>query len=324
MHQAVARGLKSIVLPRFDINSWCDAIQKYRCTYVYIVPPVALLLAKHPDIPKYDLTSIRMMLCGAAPMTAEVQDAVYDRLKLKIRQGYGLSEASAVAHLQLWDDWKRKIGSVGRLLPSMEAKYMTLAETETGDEVEPTEVPIGQPGELWLKGPNIFLGYHKNPEATANALTPDGWFKTGDIGYQDKEGDFYITDRAKELIKYKAFQVAPAELEGLLFSHDKIGDVAVVGVRSNIHGTEVPRAYVVPSSKYGGPNAVGNFGSAEKNEINLWLHQRLARYKRLRGGIRFVREIPKTGSGKILRRLLKEQARKEVEEEEASEVKSKL
>lgn len=171
---------------------------------------------------------------------------------------------------------------------------------------EDKELPIGQTGELWIKGPNIFKGYHKNPEGTKNALTPDGYFKTGDVGHQDRDGNFYITDRVKELIKYKGFQVAPAELEGLLASHPKINDVAVLGIYYKEQATEVPRAYIVPS-----PGVEG--GPKTAQEITSWLQGKVANHKRLRGGVRFVDEIPKSASGKILRRILKARALEEDE-----------
>lgn len=177
---------------------------------------------------------------------------------------------------------------------------------------EETEVPVGSTGELWIKGPNVFKGYHNNPQATKNAITEDGYFKTGDVGYQDSEGNFYITDRVKELIKYKGFQVTPAELEGLLASHPKVDDVAVIGIYNPDAATEVPRAYVVPSS--------GAHASPEmEREVMEWLAGKVANYKKLRGGVRFVDVIPKSPSGKILRRLLKAQA-----EEEQKGLKAKL
>lgn len=171
---------------------------------------------------------------------------------------------------------------------------------------EDKEVPAGETGELWIKGPNIFKGYHKNLEGTKNALTDDGYFKTGDVGFQDKEGNFYITDRVKELIKYKGFQVPPAELEGLLLSHPKINDVAVIGVYNKDQATEVPRAYVVPA-----PGVEGSKKTEE--DISQWLHAKVASHKKLRGGVRFVDEVPKSASGKILRRLLKVKAQEEDE-----------
>ena len=163
------------------------------------------------------------------------------------------------------------------------------------------EVPAGQTGELWITGPNVFKGYLNNPSGTANALTPDGYFKTGDVGHQDKEGNFYITDRVKELIKYKGFQVPPAELEGILISHPSIDDVAVVGIYDESQATEVPRAYVVPAK---GVQA----HKKTETEIVEWLAGKVAAHKRLRGGVRFVDEVPKSASGKILRRVLKEKA----------------
>lgn len=178
---------------------------------------------------------------------------------------------------------------------------------------EGIEVSAGETGELWIKGPNIFQGYLNNPEGTKNALTDDGYFKTGDVGYQDQEGNFFITDRLKELIKYNGFQVPPAELEGLLASHPSINDVAVIGVYEKSQATELPRAYVVLK-----PGIQGD--ETTETEIMEWLSARVASYKRLRGGVRFVEMVPKSPSGKILRRLLKA----EVNEEEQKTLKSKL
>jgi len=284
-------------MSKFDIEQFCAAVQKHRITFTYVVPPVVLLLAKNPTIDKYDLSSLRMMNSGAAPLTQELVEAVHERLKVPVKQGYGLSETSPTTHTQPWDEWNKTIGSVGRLFPNMSAKYMS---------PEGTEVPAGEAGELWMKGPNIFKGYHNNPEGTKNALTEDGYFKTGDVGYQDKDGNFYITDRVKELIKYKGFQVPPAELEGLLLSHPKINDVAVVGVYSEDQATEVPRAYIVPA-----PGVEG--GRKTEENIVEWLRAKVANHKRLRGGVRFVDEIPKSASGKILRRVLKIRAQEEAE-----------
>ena len=175
---------------------------------------------------------------------------------------------------------------------------------------EGKEVAVGEVGELWIKGPNVFPGYLNNPEGTANALTSDGYFKTGDIGYQDAEGHFYITDRVKELIKYKGFQVPPAELEGKLISHPKVADAAVLGIYNKDQATEVPRAYLTVDQ---GVSA----DAATAKEIDEWFAANVANHKRLRGGIRFVAEIPKSVSGKILRRVLKEQAMKEDQEPKA-------
>ena len=291
-------------MPKFEIEKFCSIIQNHKITFAYVVPPVVLLLGKHPIVDKYDLSSLRMLNSGAAPLTQELVEAVYKRLKVPIKQGYGLSETSPTTHTQPWEQWNKTIGSVGTLLPNQTAKYMSPEEDE---------LPIGETGELWIKGPNIFKGYRNNPEGTKNALTPDGYFKTGDVGHQDKDGNFYITDRVKELIKYKGFQVPPAELEGLLLSHPMVNDVAVIGIYNKDQATEVPRAYIVPA-----PGIEGSPKSAQ--EIMQWLQAKVASHKRLRGGVRFVDEIPKSASGKILRRLLKIKA----QQEEEQAVKAKL
>jgi acyl-CoA synthetase (AMP-forming)/AMP-acid ligase II len=302
VHQALFSGLQLIVMPRFDLDDFCRLIQEYKATFAYVVPPVILLLSKSPVVSKYDLSSLRMMNSGAAPLTKELVEALYERLKVPVKQGYGLSETSPTTHTQPWEDWNRSIGSVGALLPYQTAKYMS----EDGKEV-----PVGQVGELWIKGPNVFKGYWKNPEGTAHAKTEDGYFKTGDVGYQDKNGHFFITDRVKELIKYKGFQVPPAELEGILVSHPSVNDVAVIGIYDKEQATELPRAYVVPAAGLGK-------GEKEVNEIVEWLNKKVANHKKLRGGVRFVDEIPKSVSGKILRRVLKAKA---LEEEKGAKAK---
>ncbi|EKV14930.1 Phenylacetyl-CoA ligase [Penicillium digitatum PHI26] len=287
-------------LPFYHIyEKWCAHVQNYRCSFSYLVPPVVLLLGKHPVVDKYDLSSLRMMNSGAAPLTQELVQAVYSRIKVGIKQGYGLSETSPTTHSQQWGDWREAMGSVGRLMPNMQAKYMTMPE----DGSEPKEVAEGEVGELYLSGPNVFLGYHENPEATKGCLSEDGWFQTGDVGYQDAKGNFYITDRVKELIKYKGFQVPPAELEGYLVDNDAVDDVAVIGIESEAHGSEVPMACVVRSAK---SKSSGKSVKDEAANIIKWLDSKVASHKRLRGGVQFVDEIPKNPSGKILRRILKQ------------------
>jgi 4-coumarate--CoA ligase len=279
-------------MPKFDLEKFCTHVQSHKITFAYVVPPVILMLGKSPVVENYDLSTIRMMNSGAAPLTRDIVDAVWNRLKIPIKQGYGLSETSPTTHTQPWETWRTKIGSVGRLLPNQTTKYMN-------DEGK--EVAAGETGELWIKGPNVFMGYLNNEEGTKNALTDDGYFKTGDVGYQDEDGNFYITDRIKELIKYKGFQVPPAELEGLLIGHPDIEDVAVIGIQDYERGTEVPRAYVVPRK---GLEA----GKGLESKIMKWLEGKVASHKRLRGGVKFVDEVPKSASGKILRRVLKAQA----------------
>ena len=184
------------------------------------------------------------------------------------------------------------------MLPNMKAKYISAGGKELGP---------GEAGELWLSGPNVFKGYWKNEAATKNSITEDGFFKTGDIGFQDKQGNFYITDRVKELIKYKGFQVPPAELEGKLMESELVDDVAVIGVNDDQQHTEVPRAYIVAS-----PDRCADAGEAEAKAIVDWMSNKVASHKRLRGGIVFINEIPKSASGKLLRRVLKERSKEDI------------
>ncbi|GAB1729339.1 hypothetical protein NU195Hw_g5484t1 [Hortaea werneckii] len=305
LHQSFYKGTKTVVMPKFDIESWCDIVQNHRITFAYVVPPVVLQLAKHPCVDRYNLSTLRMLNSGAAPLTKELVDAMHARIHVPVKQGYGLSETSPTTHTQPWDLWHTTVGAVGTMLPNQTAKYMAPDETE---------VPVGETGELWIKGPNVFKGYLNNVEGTKNALTEDGYFKTGDVGYQDKEGNFYITDRVKELIKYKGFQVPPAELEGKLASHPSIADVAVLGVFKKDLATEVPLAYIVPKSSLTPSPSLAD-------EITKWLAERVANHKRLRGGVRFVEEIPKSAAGKILRRQLKERFAREEEAREGGRAK---
>ncbi|KAL2367217.1 phenylacetyl-CoA ligase [Blastomyces gilchristii SLH14081] len=300
IHKSMYTGVHMVVMSKFDIEKWCAHVQNFRITFSYVVPPVVVLLAKHPAIDKYNLSSLRLLNCGAAPLSRELVEAMSARIKTGVKQGYGLSETSPTTHTQAWADWDKYIGSVGRLLPNQEIKYMTSPD----DGSEPVELPIGKTGEIYIRGPNVFLGYLNNPSATAECLSPDGWFRTGDVGHQDEHGNLYITDRVKELIKYKGFQVAPAELEGVLVKNEAISDVAVIGVESEEHGSEVPLAYVVLKAK-----VAGNEAAAEAEKIMKWLADKVAPHKWLRGGVKFIDEIPKSASGKILRRVLKERAK---------------
>ncbi|RDI79538.1 hypothetical protein Vi05172_g10361 [Venturia inaequalis] len=290
--QSIHRGFQLVVMDKFELERFCQIIQESKITFSYVVPPVLVGLAKHPVVAKYDLSTLRMVNCGAAPLTRELVDMVNARFPLPIKQGYGLSETSPTTHVQPWDEWNTTVGSVGKLLPNMTAKYI---------DADGKEVAQGEDGELCLQGPNVFQGYLNQPQLTKESFTDDGFFKTGDIGHEDKNGNFYITDRVKELIKYKGFQVAPAELEGLLLNHPKVNDAAVIGLHHDEQHTELPRAYIVLA-----PGAAKSSETAD--EIANWLHEKVAPHKRLRGGIFFIDEVPKSISGKILRRILKDAA----------------
>ncbi|EME38182.1 hypothetical protein DOTSEDRAFT_161744, partial [Dothistroma septosporum NZE10] len=296
LHFGTYHGLESFVMPQFELRQFCETIQRHKVTYANIVPRVAVALAKVPIVGEYDLSSVRMLVSAAAPLSKELVELVYKRLGIPVKQAFGTSETSPGVTQQGWDDWKTGIGSVGRLMPNIEGKVVDI---ETSQELAANNV-----GELWFRGPNIFKGYLNNDAATTSALTADGWYKSGDVGYADETGRFFITDRIKELIKYNGFQVAPAQLEGVLLKHPKVKDAAVIGLFSNERQTELPRAYIVLDG-----DASRSTENAE--EIADWLRARVAGHKRLRGGVRFIDAIPVSAAGKMLRRELKAMAQAE-------------
>ncbi|KAJ4374996.1 hypothetical protein N0V83_002075 [Neocucurbitaria cava] len=303
VHQMLHRGIELVVMPAFDMETFLKGIQDHKITFIYVAPPVIVRLSRDKMVDKYDLSSVKMITSGAAPLTKELVDTVHKRLNIKINQAYGLSETSPMTHTQPWDEWYTSVGSVGKMFPNMSAKYMSADGKELGP---------GVPGELWLSGPNIFKGYWKNIAATKDSITADGFFKTGDIGFQDEQHNFYITDRVKELIKYKGFQVPPAELEGKLMENELVDDVAVIGVDDELQHTEVPRAYIVAAAPAGAQAKRAKAGETEAKVIVEWMAKKVANHKRLRGGVVFVDEIPKSASGKILRRVLKERSKGDV------------
>lgn len=283
-------------MTEFNLERFCSTIQSYRVTLAYVAPPVVLALVSSPVVQQYDLSSLRMIMSGAAPLSSDLVKRVYEKLRVPVRQGYGLTETSPAAFSQTFADWDEAIGSVGKLVPNMQAKCMTLDD----DGSPPRELRLGDTGEIYLRGPNVFQGYRNNPEATAQALTSEGWFRTGDIGHQDAKSNLFITGRAKDLIKYKGFQIAPDELEQILLSHEAVADVAVVGVQDKNQG-EVPCAFIVLAP------SLHSDGKQDAERLMAWMESKVAPYKRLRGGIRFVESIPRNASGKILRRVLREQ-----------------
>jgi 4-coumarate--CoA ligase len=312
LHHTVRTGFLTLVMSRFEIWHWCQIVDTHRVTFSYIVPPIMVLLAKHPAVDKYNLASLRMLNSGAASLTRELIEAVYKRIHVPSKQGYGLTETSPSTHTQAWEEWDKSIGSVGKMLPNLEAKFMTVITTPDEDEqapssVAPIEVVPGEVGELYLRGPNIFMGYWKQPAETRRCLTDDGWFRTGDVGFEDAQGDLYITDRVKELIKYNGFQVAPASIENLLAANPLVDEAAVIGVWNSALATEVPMAFVV---RQGG---AGARLPGDDQRILDWLAGQVADHMRLRGGVKFIDEIPKSVSGKVLRRVLKERAMRDNE-----------
>ncbi|KAK7529523.1 putative 4-coumarate-CoA ligase [Phyllosticta citribraziliensis] len=284
------RQIPIYIMQKFDFLKFLEYIQRYRITDLGLVPPVVLLMAKHPATRKFDLSSVERVASGAAPLGREVSIAfenLFPNGKVNVKQGWGMTETtctvSAFHPLARSDS-----ASIGQLMPNCEAKIVD----EAGNEVAQ-----GERGEIWVHAPQVMKGYWNKPEATAETLTADGWLKTGDIAYADADGYLFIVDRKKELIKVKGNQVAPAELEALLLDHPAIADVAVIGVPAPDNELEEqPRAYVVRSP---GTNA-------SADDVAQFIAQRVARHKRLTGGVRFVEAIPKNPSGKILRKELKD------------------
>jgi acyl-CoA synthetase (AMP-forming)/AMP-acid ligase II len=281
------KGGTLVTLPRFEIEQFLEIAQKYRLTYMSLVPPLVLVLAKSPLVDRYDLSSVRMIGCGAAPLGSELEKSVANRLGCIVYQGYGLTETSGATHINPPQPERIRSGSVG---PGMSNCLTRVVDLETGEDKGP-----GEKGEIWIKGPFIMKGYLNNPEATANCIDGDGWFHSGDIGYVDEDGYFYVVDRLKELIKYKGYQVAPAELEALLLTHESIADAAVIPSPDEEAG-EVPKAFVVLKDPI------------SPEEIMSWVAGQVAFHKKIRL-LEIVDEIPKSGSGKILRRILVERER---------------
>jgi acyl-CoA synthetase (AMP-forming)/AMP-acid ligase II len=247
---------------------------------------VAVALAKHPIVDQYDLSCIDVIFSGAAPLDAELGHAVAKRLGCTVLQGYGMTELSPVSHCIPDDRPDMDLNSCGVALPNIECK---LIDPETGQEVGP-----GERGELCVKGPNVMSGYLNNPEATAITLDDEGYLHTGDVATVTDEGVFTIVDRVKELIKYKGYQVPPAELESLLLTHDKVADAAVIGVR-DADGEEVPKAFVVRQE---------NGADLTAEDVMTFVAERIAPHKKVRV-VEFIEQIPKSASGKILRKDLR-------------------
>jgi acyl-CoA synthetase (AMP-forming)/AMP-acid ligase II len=221
---------------------------------------------------------------GAAPLGAELEQACAERLGCRVSQGYGMTESSPVSHAVPFPDGTVKPGSIGPCLPNMECR---IVDPATGEDVEQ-----GERGELWMRGPNVMKGYLNNEEATKETVDGEGWLHTGDVAIVDEDGYFTIVDRVKELIKFKGFQVAPAELEALIITHPKVADVAVIPVPDEEAG-EIPKAYVVLN------------GELSDEELMEFVAEKVSSYKRIRA-VEVVDEIPKSASGKILRRVLKD------------------
>ena len=287
MNCGLRAGATVVTLPRFDLEQFLRAHQDYRITRSFVAPPIVLALAKHPMVDKFDLSHLRLVNSGAAPLKAELAAEASERLGCEVIQGYGMTELSPVSHLTP-PGWF-KPGSVGISAPSTQTK---IADPLTG-----ADLGTGQEGEVWVRGPQVMAGYLNNPQATAATIDEDGWLHTGDLGYVDADGHLYVVDRLKELIKYKGFQVPPAELEAVLLRHPDVADAAVIGLPDDEAG-EIPAGYVVLR-----PGA-----AASPEEIMQFVAGEVAHYKQIRR-LEVIDAIPKSAAGKILRRVLRDSAR---------------
>ncbi|MHC8423542.1 4-coumarate--CoA ligase family protein [Streptomyces sp. NB004] len=289
MNAPLRLGATVVVLPRFDLEQFLAAIQNHRITGLYVAPPIVLALAKHPVVADYDLSSLRYIVSAAAPLDARLAAACSRRLGLPpVGQAYGMTELSPGTHVVPLDAMAdAPPGSVGKLIAGTEMRIVSL--TEPGKDLG-----TGEAGEILIRGPQIMKGYLGRPDATAAMIDEDGWLHTGDVGHADADGWLFVVDRVKELIKYKGFQVAPAELEALLLTHPDVADAAVVGAYDD-DGNEVPHAHVVRRPTATGPS---------ESEIMMYVAERVAPYKRVRR-VTFIDAVPRAASGKILRRELR-------------------
>ncbi len=279
-------GATLVVMPKFELGAYLDLVARHRATMLHVVPPVVVAFAKHPAVEGRDFSFLRKLFSGAAPLGGDVIEQCTRRIGCLLQQGYGMTEASPATHITTEDVARAKPGSIGKPVANTECRVV---DAETGRDVAP-----GTDGELWVRGPQVMRGYFNRPDETRATLDADGWLHTGDIGHADADGDFYVVDRLKELIKYKGMQVPPAELEAVLLSHPAVADAGVVAYPDAEAG-EIPRAFVVLK------------GAATAEELMAHVAARVASYKKVRR-IDFIDAIPKSPSGKILRRLLKDRA----------------
>ncbi|MGW4020843.1 4-coumarate--CoA ligase family protein [Streptomyces sp. NPDC005009] len=289
MNAPLRQGATVVVLPRFDLETFLAAIQNHRITGLYVAPPIVLALAKHPLVDRYDLSSLKHVVSAAAPLDASLAAACSRRLGLPpVGQAYGMTELSPGTHVVPLDAMSdAPPGTVGKLIAGTEMRIVSL--DDPGKDLGP-----GESGEILIRGPQIMKGYLGRPDATAAMIDEDGWLHTGDVGHVDEGGWLFVVDRVKELIKYKGFQVAPAELEALLLTHPGVADAAVIGVYDE-DGNEIPHAHVVRQ-----PSAP----ELSAGEVMMYVAEHVAPYKRVRH-VTFIDGVPRAASGKILRRELR-------------------
>jgi acyl-CoA synthetase (AMP-forming)/AMP-acid ligase II len=292
LNSALRAGARMVTLARFELDAFLRMVQDHRVTVAAVVPPIAHALARHPAVDRYDLSSLRFVLVGAAPCAAEIERECAARLGCGVGQGLGMTEAAPIA---LPEDPVCH-GSVGRLVAGTQA---VIVDPDSGARLGP-----GSTGELWVRGPQLMRGYLRDDAATATTVDPEGWLHTGDLGRFDAAGNLFLSDRLKELIKVRGYQVAPAQLEAELLAHPAVADVAVVA-RPDAESGEVPVAYVTLRA------------AAEPGAIAASLAERVAPYKRL-AEVVVVDAIPRAATGKLLRRVLVERERAAVRRPTAS------
>ncbi|KGN45189.1 4-coumarate--CoA ligase 2 [Cucumis sativus] len=282
-------GAAIMIMQKFDIVALLQLIEKHRISIMPIVPPIFLAIAKSPEFEKYDVSSVRVLKSGGAPLGKELEDAVREKFPTAILgQGYGMTEAGPVLSMSLAfakEPFQVKAGACGTVVRNAEMK---IVDTETG-----ASLPANSSGEICIRGDQIMKGYLNDLESTKRTIDKEGWLHTGDIGFVDDDNELFIVDRLKELIKFKAFQVAPAELEALLITHPKLSDAAVIGM-PDVEAGEVPVAFVMKA----------NGGAISEEEVKQFIAKQVVFYKRLKR-VFFVNAIPKAPSGKILRKELR-------------------
>ncbi|MFV2125919.1 AMP-binding protein [Micromonospora sp. LOL_013] len=281
MSASLLQGATIVTMPRFDPEGYVKAIHDHRITRLYIVPTLAVLLARSPLPDRYDLSSVRSIVSGGAALDPEIARLCRERLGCHIAQGYGLTEAMT-SFMQLEEPLVP--ASVGRTAPNVECR---IVDVNTG-----AQLGAHQRGEILIRGPHVMKGYLNAAEVTSKVLRPDGFLHTGDLGYLDDDGELFLVDRIKELIKYKGQQVSPVELEAVLMTHPKVADAAVIGVPDE-EASEIPKAFVVAKEP------------TTEQELMAFVAERVAPYKKIRQ-IEFIEQIPRTPVGKIERRRLKE------------------
>ncbi|TKR88873.1 hypothetical protein L596_013048 [Steinernema carpocapsae] len=287
--RAVICRATGVLISKFQPKLLCQCIEKYKVRLLKIPPPVVIFLSKSEIPREFDLSSVEVIIMGGAPLGKELCDDVMAKMpNLKLLgQSYGMTELTVISHQPVYSGKQQKFGTAGKLLSNNEMKIV--------DPKTKEEKPSGERGEICIRGPTVMMGYLNRPQATAQTIDDEGWLHTGDVGYVDSDGDLFVVDRLKELIKVKTFQVPPAELEDLLLSHPKIHDAAVIGI-PNVRDGEHPMAVVKKDA------------DLSEEDVKSFVKDRVAPYKQLAGGVQFIHTIPKSSSGKIMRRYLRDEA----------------